>query len=340
MRISASTPKAPRRLLEQELGRRVGDRDWARLVSEIGDDPEDPAQAPDERTWFEDAKVILGKWWEADESLRVSLGPRVLPVSSEDPRYAGLAEILAIEASHDPHLIDWRQRHLPDGLIDESELPQLIARLRREGAEHPRSQREPTMTFRYVSGETERSFPVVVSSSLGELARLADRLSRGYHWLVDDAQLFVLTGRPPSYYPLIARLRITDRAATSRIRLDIDPRTPRGELVRQYDRLRKDPAVAVVAAAGSGRRIEERTQALAVFVARRLGEPWRSLQAGWNDQHPNSRYESERAFASAARRAWRHVVGGKLPRSRDQWLSDVRSAALTDSPPGTLPRGD
>jgi len=310
--------------LEGELARTLSEKEWVDVCADF-------PPTSDEEQWLDDVVVTLRRRDEARRSAAPESTEDVRPVESEDPRYAGLAEILALEATHDPQVIAWRKRCLPDGLVDEDQIPASLARI---GESARWATLEPAEVLWRAMTRARTSPPV---EPLQEAARIADRLARGFPWLAMDVLIFLITGRAPRYFPLVVRTRATDRAATSRITLEVDPRLPRRELVRAYAEAQASGRL-VGLAGGPSRKLERRTTELAVFIARNLDAPWRERHGRWNNEHPDLQTPDVRAFRTEARRAWQRVVGGELPTSGDEWLSDIRGHALMDEAPGTLPR--
>ena len=298
-------------------------------------------------------RTVDGNGMRDGAHLRLMVTRGVKKTPNQDPRYAALAEILALEATHDPEVREWRARHLPDGLVSEAELVDTLARI----GEWPRwaklpaqaiARRNATTTAEKRTALAEAKAEVIwrarttsttssANEALRDFARIADRLARGFKWLPDDILIFFVTGRAPRYFPVIVRTRSTDRCATSRITLEVDPRISQRELARAYTDAQANGRLVGVAG-GTSRRIEPRAAALAVFIAGHLSAPWRERQKLWNEEHAEWQSQDVRAFRTEARRAWQRVVGGEVPDSEDEWLSDVRASALMVAPPGTLPR--
>jgi hypothetical protein len=321
---------------EKRIKSKISDDEWAIMRGALPPrpsfDPDDPA---DRDEWLDDAEPVWRRI--VDERQRARQGGTVVRVDRvgrpEDPRYTGLAEILAFEAANDPQVVEWRKKYLPSGPVDPAALVETLAKLGLAG-EFAAAARERDALWRLRN--RARDPRLRLRMPLQELVQLADRLATGFNWLADDAIRFVLTSEPPTYYPLIRRLRITDRAATSRITLEIDPRLPQAEVAKRYAEVQRSPEMRHLLAGGSSRSIEARTSALAVFIARRFSYSWRDRQERWNAEHPDWAYRDIRAFRTDARRAWRRVVGSDLPSTEDQWLMDIRHAALTNLPPGSV----
>lgn len=290
--------------------------------------------AHDEDVFIEDAAADLRRKLDgrrATRTQRVEAWKEetvVPPVT--DPRYAGVAEILALEASEDPEVVLWRATHLPMGEpVDDAHLKETVNAL----GKRP-SRGVPRRRFGYVHGSQARSFPVDARSALGELGAIAARLARGYHWTDDEAATFVLTGRPPRVAPVVARVRATQRAATSRITLSVDPRISPTELGKIYGDLRRLPLLEAIVGHRASRPLDERSVSLAVFVARHHDESWARMRQRWNAEHPEWPFNNDRAFWTDARRAWQRVVGAqfsKEERARRRGLMRV-SAKLGVAP--------
>ena len=338
-----------RATVEEECGRKLSDQSWNELCYRWA-----PYYNGDDELWVLDVVGDLRGLADALKSAAAgSPTEEVVANENQDPRYAALAEILALEATHDPEVREWRARHLPDGLVSEAELVDTLARI----GEWPRwaklpaqaiARRNATTTAEKRTALAEAKAEVIwrarttsttssANEALRDFARIADRLARGFKWLPDDILIFFVTGRAPRYFPVIVRTRSTDRCATSRITLEVDPRISQRELARAYTDAQANGRLVGVAG-GTSRRIEPRAAALAVFIAGHLSAPWRERQKLWNEEHAEWQSQDVRAFRTEARRAWQRVVGGEVPDSEDEWLSDVRASALMVAPPGTLPR--
>ena len=333
--ISASRPEEfadIRREVEKLLGERIPNQLWVVWVT---DNPD-----PDQMNlgdYVEECKSWMRRQIDALQERRVV--KKSIEFQSDDPRYAGLAEILALEAERDPSVVEWRARYLPDGPVENGEIRAAIARLRQLVIPRPAGSAKRNLQYR--TENDVRSTTVDLDSPLGELCEIADRLRQGYHWLPTEAVGFVLTEAIPRYFPIMSRLRITDRAATSRITLTVDPRVHPAEVARAYEAARSDPLLAKVASGAPARRLSPRAPKLAGFVASNLGSPWRAMLVDWNQRYPEWKYKSERAFSSDARRAWRRVVGAELRADEaEDRVRDLAASALSGVPPGTIPRGD
>jgi len=335
------------------LGESLSDKDWIDAVAENPD-------VLDEDSWVEDAAIVLRRKLNLRRARQTTehVVERRLEHMTGDSRYEALSRLFAHEAVDDPDISAWRSQYLPNGLVSEADIGKVIARLRRL---EPQAVEASVLVNRgaspasKVSGELidfarrRMSYPkgpdrlasitVAPNGPLGRLVGLCERLSRGYRWLLDEAIMWALTGRPPRIWPIVTTLRITDRASTSRIVLEVDPRVSRGELARAYEAARQDPFVANRLGSLSARQLRPQTAELAIFVGLRLDLSWRAMQKAWNDVHPDHTYIDARAFCKDATLAWERVIGASLSKDeREERRRDLRASALLGTPPGMIPR--
>src|SRR5206468_8699652 len=139
-------------------------------------------------------------------------------------------------------------------------------------------------TLRYRSSGGVRLAAVRLGSPAADLAAIADRLAASYHWDPLDAVAWVVSGATPAFRPLIVRLLTTDRAATSRIILEVDPRLPRDRVAEVYSAARQHEEIARLVT-GSARPLEAKTAELATFLARHERDTWAAMRTRWNQDH-------------------------------------------------------
>ena len=246
----------------------------------------------------------------------------------EDPRWAALAEILALEAAEDPYVRAWRKEILNGELVSRENVWHTLVHLgnrdralARERGDYrtPEDDSEPVVAperfrlhFRDEKGRVRHRPFVFRYGALGGLEHAAKQLETFYSWAQADAVTFVLTGTTPPYAWLYGRYEIVDgRAATTRVRIECDPRVSRKDVVSLYESARERLAERGVPVEGSARPLKRETAELALFAARRRGARWREIREAWNAEHPNRKYGSERELARDVRRAYFRVVGGE-----------------------------
>jgi hypothetical protein len=235
-----------------------------------------------------------------------------------DPRWQAVAEILALEAEEDDGVRCWRDQHLPDGLCDPAVIDDLIRELAWQEV-HETSRAKEAVSFgevldyRSAEGELRRWIGVGPVGPLHDLRLIARRLAEEFHWVEADAVTFVLTDSPPPFFAISIRLRIDERAVTSRVLLDADPRVSPSTIAEAFEWARRCEAFDDIAIPKRLRSVHPKLARLAVFLARDDGQSWRERREHWNAAEPTEHYGTEREFARDARRAWFAVMGEKLP---------------------------
>lgn len=213
----------------------------------------------------------LGDW---RENLRQA-GTREIPA---DDRIDALAEILALDAERLPAVIDFRQRHLPDGLLEADSVADWV-RARTLDHAQPNDgflefiagdEYHPDMG-NYAGGLDDIHDPephvqrewVSRDSALWELRGLSRGLSLRSGWSRATATNFVLTGAAPAPAKAIAwtRRRLPFEALT-RIVIEVDPRVTPAEVRRLYGELRRELR------GGGDQQMTEKHIQLALFAAR------------------------------------------------------------------------
>lgn len=99
----------------------------------------------------------------------------------------------------------------------------------------------PVVDLQYVDGGSVRILTVPRRGSLGDLARLSEKLAKRYRWHPAWAAQFVLTGAEPvvSTFSASAEVRYgTGDAATTRVTLSLDPFLPVERVAELYAALR------------------------------------------------------------------------------------------------------
>ncbi|MGD0165956.1 MAG: hypothetical protein ABSC51_01510 [Gaiellaceae bacterium] len=236
-----------------------------------------------------------------------------------DPRWRAVGEILALEAAERADVREWRERHLPDGLVGPSGVePLLVELLACDVRESSRAggvvSFDETLDYRSTEDELRSWIGVGVAGPLHDLRLIARRLAIAYHCSEGDAATFVLTGWPPTFAAIKVRLLVDERAATSRVLIDADPRVSPSLIAEMFETARRHDAFAEMDIGQRLRRTHEKVAELAIFLARGDGGSWRGRRKRWNATAPAEwQYGSEREFARDAQRAWFAVMGERLP---------------------------
>ncbi|MDO8363049.1 MAG: hypothetical protein Q7V88_09135 [Actinomycetota bacterium] len=166
----------------------------------------------------------------------------------------------------------------------------------------------------YESGAGEpRSVVPALDSPLLELALLAEKLERRYHWYPSDGTSFVLAGTTPWTVLLrsSAGTRIEDRGddlvsvvgPADRISLTADADVPLDLVVGEYVARRAEARGQTV------RRPSTVGVELAIHSLESASDSTHAQMASWNRDHPESAYADERAFRQATRDARRRLAG-------------------------------
>lgn len=176
----------------------------------------------------------------------------------------------------------------------------------------------------YIDDRQERVLTVDARSTLGDLARLADKLADSYRWWSSEAATFVLTGRVPEVHVYMgsAPIRHGENAATTRVTMVLDPFLTPDQVADIYTRLRAQvspkpprslsakhyrlaqhigPRVRFFLAhpsqvTRSGRRPQASPSGLAHFIEPTDGHTWQSLCRDWNEQYGGEQTASGRTW--------------------------------------------
>jgi hypothetical protein len=259
--------------------------------------------------------------------------------SAPNPRYEALAQIIAIETARDERVVHWRENYLPGGLIPFNEIDRAIDALI-QGEDL--STDDQTLAVRYLSPNgfmPDGSSRVVVRADgiVGYLGWLAKQLSRENQWASPEAVTFVLCGRVPPYHPITIRRSETPRPATTRIILEIEPRTPKEQVAQAYENARNSLELAA-RDRDSARPVSQKTAELAAFWAEHPEEPT-DLRLRWNKEFRRWAYPDGRSFGRDLRRAWEAIVGTNHSGPTERtWLKEAWPYG--DPPPRRPPRID
>ncbi len=273
--------------------------------------------------------------------------PRSEPQApSADARDVALAAILAVEASRNPGVRDFRTLALAGRVLSDPEaLEWLVSQARRDGEatvwasvaltpadaclrEGPLLQRiedvvrrareeAPSWAVRFEAeileiriGDQIQHLPIRTCSSsvLATLRDLAQELAARYGWAVTDSARFVLTGTAPVPSVLVRTLPQRDFPPLGTIVLEVAPRTRPADVARIFAEQRR-----VVLGGGRERSIGGNRARLALFAvehdARLRG--WQQVMDDWNELHPDDRYTDVRQFSRDSRAGYEAVTGAR-----------------------------
>lgn len=249
---------------------------------------------------------------------RVSPKPAAL-----DPRYEALSRIIAAETSQDARVIRWRERYLGGKLARFEDIDLAVDALAVE--EDLRT--GDFVALKYLSPVADlpdgsSRITVRRDGVLGYLSWVAQQIGRDDNWTEPRAAAFVLCGLAPPFWPIRSSIRETRRPATTRIVLEIEPRTTREAVADAFDKARQSLELAALEQ-DSARTVGHKTAELAAFRAEHLEVPAR-LRPKWNSQFPKWAYEDGRSFGRDLRRAWKAIVGAEYSEPTERtWLKEV-----------------
>jgi hypothetical protein len=125
-------------------------------------------------------------------------------------------------------------RVAPEGLSGDEHVVELIRHA-------PPDKPSPVVHLTYLADNHEQRLTVDKRSTLGELAKLADKLVNHYRWRPSEASTFVLTGRTPEVFVYTGSAQIRygmDSSATTRVTMELDPFLTPDQVADIYGRLR------------------------------------------------------------------------------------------------------
>jgi len=252
---------------------------------------------------------------------------RQLAGAAAAARIDALSAIFAAWADGDLEVQRFRERVLPDSLLTWDDAGPWI--LAQRAASAPGGDADaylleafarsrpgappPFTTLWYVSGR-ERLVSVDTRSVLGDLARLADKLSGRYRWRPSGGTMFLLTGEVPEVFVYTGSASVSGGAfvATTTVTMTLDPVLTPEQVAGIYARLRArihpgplprplsvkhyrlaqhtGPRVAFgldepSALTRPGRRPRSGPDGLARTITPVSGWSWTSLRESWNDNY-------------------------------------------------------
>jgi len=314
--------KAVREKVDDRLQRRFGERPVSdkELLDNLVSCDLLESMGPDD---VEDVVILIHNRREAQREHRQAARPETGDSSAADPRYEALARIIAIETARDERVVRWRQKYLPDGLILFDNVDRAVDVL----VKGEDLNTDDRLVFRYLSPsgfmpDGSSRLTVRADGVVGYLGWIAQQLARENQWTSAQAATFVLCALTPPFHPIRLRRIETARPATSRIILEIEPRTPKDQVADAYEEARKRLELAPLDR-DSARPVSSKTAELAAFQAEYPDEI-KTLRLQWNKQFPNWAYADGRTFGRDLRRAWIAIVGTDYSRPTERtWLKEV-----------------
>lgn len=293
--------------IEKTLGRGLTESEWDLVIRRATT----PANEKEPDLLLRD---LLAEARELPRSHRPSASV-FEPDVPDDPRWEALRRIFALQAGRDPAVVSWRSRHLPGGLLrsEERELADFV--VARFVEDEPRlgdfrpiplRWRGPTPEDDDVGG----SFMRGEHGCLAELADVADMLLAATPWQHEEAVHFVLTGLAPRVHRIKADILIGESLASTRIKLDIDPRTPKDAVAQMYEHARRSHLPLMdTKLPKRAWPVDEKKAAIAEFLSGREDATWEQHRDAWNAAHPEWSYSEVRDFGRDAARARDSVLG-------------------------------
>jgi len=316
-----STYNELREWLEAEYEYPITAQQWAGFQQDcqnaLAEYDEDVADGADEDSLDRISNVFHG-WWQKGRGARAETKSRDEAVTTKDPRWRAVAEILTIRARRDPDVIAVRRDMLEDQLIGLDDVPDWIEEAGE--ADGPPTRLVPnhdtqfpqwsSELIRYVS-TYEHGFlghrPIRIGGQLWWLRGVARRIAQGFGWPEEWAVAFILTDVPPSR-PMTFGWTIHGSMVPTMgwIELRANPHavSPR-DLEAAYRRFRS--GVLGLSRVDS---MTEKTAALAVHWERTDGQSIADRRNEWNNLHPQWEYPTATGnFGRDARVAYAQATG-------------------------------
>ena len=215
------------------------------------------------------------------------------PAPADDVRWQTLAQILAIEANASPFISNWRHQHLAKRYLQHEEV-----------------------------AEFREQLPEAAVRWLEQLA--AQMVEWSGWWDIDDAAIFILTGTPPPARRIRTRIIVRDRAGTSRVIIEADPRASPQAVADSYRQARDNATLKTLNIPEDARRnvslngarphpVSTKGAELALHLAHNRQASWKQRRERWNSTRqgtkPEWTYSADAGFARDAGRAWKQIVG-------------------------------
>lgn len=142
------------------------------------------------------------------------------------------------------------------------------------------------------------------TGTLEQLRQVSEDLATRFRWDIDDAAVFVLTGRAPSVEPITVTWHMSKAfPVCSRVILEVDPTLRPSDVARAYHTVRRSMWPR------RSRALGKKHASLAAFIEERsTGTTWRQRFAEWNRKNPTALYSSESNFRRDALKARRRLL--------------------------------
>jgi hypothetical protein len=252
------------------------------------------------------------------------------PTRSEDAAYIGMrsettlreravSALVADIAAEEPLLKEFRQNHLPDGLLRVNQIEEWLAAHGYDVySDLGLSTKDRYSAFLDLglSGDPLKRFEGLPSGSeVDELQFVVLFLSGQFGWLPAQTTAFVLTGMAPTLNAIRFGWAQGRVPAAYRITLVVDPTVSPEDLAEAYRAIRNHPYPARLE---HFHRQSNRLDELALFMSDNKAEDPTLLRGQWNDAHPDKRmqYKREIDFQRDAQQAKAHLLYNKQRRSR------------------------
>lgn len=240
--------------------------------------------------------------------------------------------LLVAEAESDRQVVEFRSRHLPDGLVTLNQVEQWVVSRHEPGevvislwaptgwapdVNAMEADRPVSLTGRFRGTiRNDLAFPAAAghvsrvgvgrTGPLAELAGVVRHLVGRYRsWQPAQATAFVVAGA----VPIVSVLRQGDEPLLP-ITLQIDPDVGVDEVAAVYASLRREIL------GQKPRRVSERGAELVIHWAQHPGVSDHALRVTWNEANqanPKAQFASIRAFRQALRDARRRLASGPRP---------------------------
>ncbi len=247
--------------------------------------------------------------------------PRKLPPTQETNYGYSISGILAQKAHQEPGVKTFREKHLPDGLLEAQDVGPWIENIAKTerpfGLENVTAIENPVLEYESTDHPVPMGRAISTDGALFELLGLCEWLSFAYRWQPAQACKFVLTGSTPLQPAIQTEGEMnTHLPFISTINLKIHPAMSEKEVAKAYANARFEFFESEV----RSRRLSTKHQLLGLFYAQEivysenpeprttLLEKWNTLcetQTLWEDRW---KYGAVTNFQKDAKKAYRELV--------------------------------